>query len=111
MNPLPVHGRVVHTGLLLLLDEPLVVRDAIDEPERVARLEVGVPFLERGLVEELGDPVAGRHREVVVALRADVLPGLDFLLVDRGLALRATEPQTLRYSALRPLRRHARHSS
>ncbi len=54
------HGGVGHAGLGLLVDEPLVIRDAVHESERVARLQVGEPLLEAVLVEQLRDAVAGR---------------------------------------------------
>ena len=110
MKPRADDGGVGHAGLRLLRLEPLGVGDAVLEPERVARPQVGEPLLEAVLVEQLRDAVAGRQVEVVVALGADVEPGLDFLAEDGGLALRAADPQPFRHAALGrsvPSRRHA----
>src|SRR5439155_14404569 len=88
---------------------PLGVRQAVGEVERVPRPDVGEPLLEAVLVEELADPLAGRDGEVVVALRADVAPGLRLLAEDGGLALWTLDPQPFRHAALRPA--HGRHGA
>ena len=84
-EPLADDRRLVQAGPLLLGLDALGVGAAVVEVERVAGPEVGEPLLEGVGVEDLGDPLGGRDREVVVALGADV-EVLDDLLAEEGRA-------------------------
>jgi hypothetical protein len=57
----------------------LRVVDAVFELQRVLRGQIGEPFLEAILVEELLQTLASGQVKMVVALGADVEPGLGFL--------------------------------
>ena len=92
MNPWPTTAASFRPVRSCSAFDALGVGPAVVEPERVAGAEVGIPLLERVGVEELGDPVDGRDREVVVALGADVEVLLDLLAEERGLAAVAPHP-------------------
>ena len=101
--PVPHDGRVAQPGAVLLFFEPLAIGLLVDEIQRIGRLEVGVPFLERTFVEELLDPLPGRDVPVVVALGADAQPFFGLFAEDRGLAAGAAHPQALGHAPLGPL--------
>ena len=99
------HGRFPQPGALLLFLEPLRIGDLVDEVQRVGRFQVGVPLLERALVEHLRHPLPRRDVPVVVALGANSQPFLRFLAEDRGLTAGATFPQPFRHAPLGMLQR------
>src|SRR5262249_17520270 len=94
-------GRIGHPRLALLGPQAVGIGETVLETQRVAGVDVGEPLLEAVLVEQLGDAVAGRQVEVVIALRVwtDVEAFLDLLAKDRRLAVGATNPQPLRDAA------------
>ena len=72
----------------------------VGELQRIGRLQVGVPFLERALVQHLANPLVRRHVPMVVAFRADAEPLLRILAEDGVLAARTTLPEPLGHAAL-----------
>src|SRR5262249_24953196 len=89
------NGGVRHPRFGLLRLQALRIGDAIFEFQPVDGANVGEPFFEAVLVQELADPVPGRPVKVVLALRANVEPALGFLTENRRLALRTADPQSL----------------
>ena len=90
------HHRVAEPGRDLRLGEPLGVGPQVEEVERVVRAQLGGLLDERALVGELRDPLAGVHREVVAALRADAEVRLQLVVAVVRAAARARVRMSLR---------------
>jgi len=65
------------------------------QTQRIGRDQLGVAFLERAFIDELGDPVARRQAFVMAALGADAQTLLPILFGQDFEALRALDPHPL----------------
>ena len=90
--PVPVTAASLQPGAGLLLLEFLAIRDLVDEIQRIGRFQIGVPFLEGALVEDLFDPFPGRHVPVIIAFGANAEAFFRFLAEDGRLAAGAASP-------------------
>ena len=89
------HERIALAGLLLRLDETVLVALRVFELERILRLDLGGEFLGGPGIEELQQPVARIDAHVMAAFGADVEVALDLRPIQHGIARRAFDPQTL----------------
>ncbi len=64
--------------------------------ERVKRTEFGIPFLERPEIHQQRDALHHRNREMIVALRADLVIPLDLLAIHDLPAMVTLQPHALR---------------
>ena len=85
--------RVAHAGRRLGRRQAVRVALAVDEAERVHRLEAGVVLDPALVVEQLLEPGAGRQPEVVAAGRADPHRLVELLVEEHRLARRALRPE------------------
>src|SRR3984957_6155635 len=85
--------RVPFSGLLLGLNQPVLVALGVLELERILRLYLGRNFSGRSGVQKFHDPFASVDAHMVAALRADMQIALDLSLVEHGIASGALGPQ------------------
>src|SRR5437879_3761409 len=103
--------RVAAPGLRLRGRDPLGIRLAVDEAERIGRGEIGVGLPERARVRQDLDALLCPELEVVPALRAHVEVPRELLVEQHLAAARALRPEVrgefLRPSAERVAKPHA----
>ena len=90
--PEPVTAASYIPVLFLLVPQFVAVGLAVLEAQRIRRPQIGIPFLESSLVQQLPDAFGRRDVEVVIAVRTDPQPAFRFFAVDRGLAAGTTLP-------------------
>ena len=98
----PANRRISNLQLCLFADQFLWVRTLIDEAQWIGGLDLGVPFLERPLVQHLLDASPGRDVPVVAAFRTNTLSSLGFLAEDGVRTARTTLPEPFVDTAFRP---------
>ena len=91
-EPLSDDCGLFEAGAGLLALDALGIGPAVIEAQGIERLEARDPLLERIGIEKLGDPLASREQEMVVALRANAEVLLDLLAEQRRLAAVAAHP-------------------
>ncbi len=97
-------GRVAQAGPVLFGLQSVGIRFLVGEAQRIGRLKVGVPFLERPVVEHLRRFVRRHDIPVIIAFGQTPKPLLGFLAVDRRLAAGAELPKPFRHAPFVPLR-------
>src|SRR5205814_6003015 len=91
--------RVREAGCILIFFETILVGGHALELKRVLGSEISVAFNEGIGIEQVFDPVLGRLRKVMVAMRANALVPRELDLVHDLRTARAFLPESLRHLA------------
>ena len=95
-HPFADHHGIFAAGLPLVRLHTILVRFRVLKVQRVLGTELRIPLFERPEVDQERNTLHDRNREMVVALRADLIITLDFFAIDDFSAVVALEPHPFR---------------
>jgi hypothetical protein len=95
-HPFPDYHGILAAGLPLMRLHTILIRFRVLKAQRVLRAEIRIPLFERPEIDQERNALHDRNREVVIALRADLIIPLNFFAIDDLSAMIALQPHPFR---------------
>ena len=95
-HPFADHHGIFAAGLPLMRLHTILIRFRVLKVQRVLGADLRIPLFERPEVDQKRNALHDRNREMVVALRTDLIIALDFFAINDFPAVVTFEPHSLR---------------